>query len=368
MHSVLRQRIAALQQGMTDLNLDAVLLCDRENLIYFTGACDLEGAALAVPSNGSPELICHVLDRDYASEITGLACITPYAFPGQTKSQGMGAWLARQGWKKPRVGFTRYFINVRDFLCLQQEAPDMVVHDASDLCYRIRSVKSAKEITLMERAANFLLVGMEAALDSVCPGAHETDVLASAEYAMRRAGSEGASFRMQVLTASRQQMLHPYARRIPLENNAPVVVHLGAACCGYTAKMCRTFFLGNPPENSIAVYEALRAAQDAVYAALRPGVTCGGLYDVARETVAAYGLAARWRLKEIGYGVGIRQSEFYPVLSEGNPTPLRENMVVDFLLGTLYGPGGGPRLTDTVLVTSDGCRSLTPFTRKLSYK
>lgn len=365
MHSVLDHRITALQQGMAALGLDAVMFCDRENLTYFAGACDLEGAALAVPSRGPAELICHVLDRDHARQASGCEHIRPYVFPGQTKSGAMGDWLARRKLEKPRVGFTRYFVNLKDFLCLQQAAPDMVVCDAAELCYRLRSVKDAEEIARIERAASFLLPGMEAAIAAVRPGVSETAVLAAAEQAMRTAGSEGSPFRMQVLTASRQQQLHPYAGAHALENDAPVVIHLGASCRGYVAKMCRTVFLGRPPARSLALYETLRAAQDAVYAALRPGATCAELYAAARDTVAATDFVSGWRLKEIGYGVGIRQSEFYPILAEGNPTALEANMVVDFLLATLYGPDGGPRLTDTVLVTADGCRSLTPFSREL---
>ena len=41
---------------------------------------------------------------------------------------------------------------------------------------------------------------------------------------------------------------------------------------------------------------------------------------------------------------------------------LRENMVVDLLLPTIYIPGvGGPRMTDTVLITKDGAEYLTDF-------
>lgn len=367
-HETLRARINALQQGMGPLALDAVILCDRENLIYFTGVCDLEGAALAVPSRGAPQLFCHALDAAHVREKSGLDDVRPYAFPQQNKSMCMAQWLLAQGISRPAVGFTRYFINLKDYQCLRTAMPDMTVCDAADICYRLRSVKSAEEIQYIAQAATFLSAGMDAALDAAKPGAKETEVLAEAEYAMRKAGSEGASFRMQVLTSARQQMLHPYAGDNALQNNAPVVVHLGASFKGYTAKMCRTVFLGSPAKESVAVYEALRAAQDAVSQALRPGVTCDWLYAVARDVVASYGLAHSWRLKEIGYGVGIRQSEFYPVLSEGNTTVIEENMVVDFLLGTLYGPHGGPRLTDTVLVTAHGCRRLTQYTRETLYR
>jgi Xaa-Pro aminopeptidase len=82
---------------------------------------------------------------------------------------------------------------------------------------------------------------------------------------------------MQVLTHSRQMQKHPYASSACLEDNAPVVIHLGATCEGYASKMCRTVFLGEPHEESVRVYETLKQAQKIAAAHLKPGVTCAGL-------------------------------------------------------------------------------------------
>ena len=77
----------------------------------------------------------------------------------------------------------------------------------------------------MRQAGKALAAGMRAAARAVRPGILETEVLAEAEYAMAKAGSMGSSFRMQVLTHSRQLALHPYASRTPIEDNGPVVIH-----------------------------------------------------------------------------------------------------------------------------------------------
>ena len=46
----------------------------------------------------------------------------------------------------------------------------------------------------------------------------------------------------------------------------------------------------------------------------------------------------------------------------GSAAVLRENMVVDLLLPTIYIPGvGGPRITDTILLRRDGVEFLTDF-------
>ena len=268
-------RIAALQKRLREMELDAAMIYDRENLIYFTGVDDLEGGGLAVPAEGEPELFCLWMEAGHVRGAGGIERVTPYRFPSDNQSTMMGAWLKARGWKAPRLGFTRYFISLKDYQCLRDAAPDMQVCDIAIPCYEIRSVKAPEEIERMRSAGKALAAGMQAARDYVKPGMLETEVLAEAEYAMTKAGSMGSSFRMQVLTHSRQLNLHPYASRTPIEDNAPVVIHLGTSCDGYTAKMCRTVFLGTPKPESLRIYEVLKEAQRITVEALRPGVTCG---------------------------------------------------------------------------------------------
>lgn len=362
MKTLVEGRITKLQARLKKEGLDAAMIYDRENLIYFAGIDDLEGGALAVPAEGEPELFCLWMEAAHVREVSGIDKVTPYMFPKNNQSTMMAAWLKAQGWTAPKLGFTRYFISLKDYQCILAAAPDMQVCDIAIPCYEIRSVKAQEEIEKMRAAGRALAAGMQAAIDAVKPGVLETDVLAEAEYAMAKAGSMGSSFRMQVLTHKRQLDLHPYASRTPIEDNGPVVIHLGASCDGYVAKMCRTVFLGKPKPESLRIYEALKGAQQVAVEALRPGVTCGEIYDKATAYVEEQGYGKSWVMEHIGYGVGIRQSEFYPIIAQGSSTVLQENMVVDLLLPTIYIPGvGGPRITDTILIKESGVEFLTDF-------
>ena len=368
MKQYIPERIAALQAELKNRALNAALIYDRENLIYFAGVTDLEGGVLCVPAEGEAELFCIWLEAGYMRDSTSLK-VTGYPFPAESQSSMAAKWLTGLSLERPRVGFTRYFISLKDYQCLTSACPGMVVEDIAVACYRIRSVKCPEEIDRIRRAGKTLAVGMEAAVAAVKAGIPEYEVLAEAEYAMGRAGSQGSPFRMQVLTHARQMQKHPYAGTSPLEDNAPVVIHLGASVEGYTAKLCRTVFLGHPPEECVRIYEVLRRAQDAAVEALRPGVTCGELYDIAAQTVADQGYGRFWMMEHIGYGVGIRQSEFYPIIAKQSAVRIEENMVVDLLLPSIYVPKlGGPRLTDTILVNADGAEYLTEYDRGLIYR
>lgn len=358
MNEIVVKRIAALQQELKNHELDAAVIMDRENLIYFANVEDIEGGALIVPAQGQTKLLCLWLDARQMRDQSGLE-VVPYFFPQENISQKTAGLVLDMGISNPRIGFTRYFINLKDYQCLRETVPGIYFGDIAEVCYRLRSIKCEQEISCISKAAQFLKVGMKAAMESVEPGMKETEILAEAEYAMRKAGSEGSTFRMQVLRHDRQQLMHPYAGDYVIEDNQPVVIHLGASYKGYTAKMCRTVFLGKVAKETVDIYNVLIAAQNAAIVALKPGVVSSEIYEKAFRVVHDHGYAKMF-MDHIGYGVGIRQSEFYPIIGKGINHIIQENMVVDLLLPTIYVPKfGGPRITDTILVKSTGNVVLT---------
>lgn len=358
MNEIIQERISKLQDCIKKLGLDAAVIMDRENLIYFAQIEDIEAGSLIVPAVGEPTFICLWLDARHVRDITGME-VVPYFFPEGNVSQKTAEAVENLGVENPKIGFTRYFISLKDYQCLRDNIHGIYFGDIAEACYKIRSVKNDDEIEYMKKAASFLKEGMQAAMKVVKPGLKETDILAEAEYAMRKAGSEGSPFRMQVLRHDRQQLVHPYAGDYVIENNGPVVIHLGASYKGYVAKMCRTVFLGNVEEETVKIYNILVEAQKIAIMSLKPGIKAGDVYDKVYRYIHEQGYAKMF-LDTIGYGVGIRQSEFYPILSKNSPHVLQENMVVDVLLPTIYKPKlGGPRITDTVLIKHGGCVNLT---------
>lgn len=358
MQGIVAKRISALQQELQKSNLDAAVIMDRENLIYFANVEDIEGGSLIIPAQGEPKLLCLWLEARHVRDRSGLE-VVPYFFPKENVSQKTADMILEMEIQNPRVGFTRYFISLKDYQCLRDTVPGIYFGDIAAICYRLRSVKCEQEIGYITKAAEFVSAGMRAAIAAVRPGVKETDILAEAEYAMRKAGSEGSTFRMQVLRHDRQQLVHPYAGDYVIDNNQPVVIHLGASYKGYAAKMCRTVFLGRAAQESVEIYRILMEAQKAAMEALKPGAVSGEIYDRVFKIIHDHGYA-RMFMDHIGYGVGIRQSEFYPILGKGIDHVIEENMVVDVLLPTLYDPKfGGPRITDTVLVKNTGAVALT---------
>lgn len=362
------KRISALQQSLKAENVDMALFVDRENLIYYTGLTNIECMALIVPAEGEPVSITLWLDVPYVKSNSAVSNVLGYMFPSSSLGENIVKVINEMCIKAPRIGFTKYFVEFSVFDALRKGVEDIQFINITDLSYRLRAVKDEIEIQYIKKASEFLSEGMKAAVQSIKPGMTEVQVLAEAEYAMRKSGSEGATFRMQVLTQDRQLILHPYAGNNVINNNQTVVIHLGASYNGYTSKMCRTVALGRINTETEKIYNLLTAAQDKAVEKCVPPVAVKDVYDAAYNVIEEGGYGHNF-LDVIGYGVGIRQSEFYPMIGRSTGHTLKEGMVVDLLLPTIYKKGaGGPRITDVLHITSGGAEFLTEYPRELIRK
>lgn len=364
MPPVYQRRIAKAQKMMAEQGLDLLFVNNRENLIYFTGLTQIECLAVLIPREGEACAVTLWLDTVYVQQESGITTFG-YFFPRETIAGKCIERIKAYGFTSPRIGFERYFTAFGVFDALRQAFPQENFCNAADLFYRLRSVKDDGEIALMREAGRFVAAGMAAAARAVRAGVREVEVLAEAEYAMLKAGSDGAPFRPQVVSGDRALLTHPCASTKTIDPGEIVVIHLGATCQGYCAKMCRTVAVGEVPAGRVEVYDLLLRAQEAAIGALRPGVTADDVDRAAREIVAAAGWE-KFYLEQTGYGVGLRQSEFYPIIGRGRMEAIEAGMVVDLLLPTIYRRDiGGPRVTDCIHVGEAGNELLTDYPREL---
>ncbi|HEY3425087.1 MAG TPA: Xaa-Pro peptidase family protein [Negativicutes bacterium] len=367
MKSPFDKRFANAQKMMAEKDIDILIVNNRENLIYFTGLIQIECLALIIPRIGTPCAITLWLDKDYVAEQTGIDTYG-YLFPKGSLVEQIIERLRKYSFKKPRIGFERYFVGFSVYDALRKVFSEENFVNAGDLFYQLRSIKDEQEIAFMREAGKFVVAGMAAAARAVGTGVCELDVLAEAEYAMLKAGSGGSPFRPQVVSGMRSLLTHPCASRKKIDNGEIVVIHLGATCEGYCAKICRTVAVGDVGQGRRQVYEILRNAQDAAIATLKPGVAVNQVDAAAREIIREAGLE-KYYLDVIGYGVGLRQSEFYPIIGKDRGDRIAAGMVVDLLLPTIYRPDiGGPRITDCVYVGERKTDFITNFSRQLILK
>jgi Xaa-Pro aminopeptidase len=141
--------------------------------------------------------------------------------------------------------------------------------------------------------------------------------------------------------------------------------------------MTRTFVNGEVTAEVAALRDVARSALEAARAAARPGISGRALYDIAAEVVEQAGFPTQRTRRPgetlshgfyfgLGHGVGLEIHE---------PPGLGLSGVETLVAGDVLAiePGiegidgiGGVRFEDLLLITEDGCETLTEYAYELS--
>lgn len=158
----------------------------------------------------------------------------------------------------------------------------------------------------------------------------------------------------------------------PLEAGKPIVIDIFPQHRrhGYWGDITRTVVRGRASRELRRMYQAVRAAQVAALAAVRPGVTGAAVHAAAARELERCGFRTGSEggrgfgfIHGTGHGVGLAIHEG-PTLAPSGEARLRAGHVVTVEPGLYYPGTGGIRIEDTVVVTPQGWRILAPCEKK----
>jgi Xaa-Pro aminopeptidase len=155
---------------------------------------------------------------------------------------------------------------------------------------------------------------------------------------------------------------HEVSDRVLQRGDAVVVDIGGTMPSGYCSECTRTYVIGEPPPEFAAYYRVLRDAQEASFAAVRPGVTAEAVDAAARRPIAAAGYG-EYFVHRTGHGIGLETHED-PYIVSGNAEPLQSGMAFSIEPGIYPGPHGA-RIEDIVICTEQGGERLNNASREL---
>jgi Xaa-Pro aminopeptidase len=361
-------RIARLRDRFSEEELDALVVVALANVRYLTGFTG--SAGILVVSRDAATLTTDGRYRTQATEQLASCGVSEDVdlFIGKVPAQNdailevvRGAIGAEGG----RIGLEADHVVWSSQLRWAELLAPVESVATSGLVETLRSVKDVGEVARIGAAAAIA----DAALGQVVPMLEqkvtETEFALALDVAMRRLGAEDRAF--ETIVASGPNSAKPHARpgdRVITEGD-PVVVDFGAVVDGYRSDMTRTFFAGgSPTPQMLEVYEAVLASQAAGVSAVGPGVSGGDVDDVCRKSLVDAGLGEAFE-HGTGHGVGLDIHEA-PSVGPGSTGILTPGTVATVEPGAYLAGIGGVRIEDTVVVTEDGCRVLTSFSKEFS--
>jgi Xaa-Pro aminopeptidase len=366
----LAARHTRVRASLDALSLDALIVTTPTNIRYLTSHTGSAGTAVV-----TADAVHLLIDFRYHAAVRALqasssACpgLRVWEVPG-SYDEALLACLTEIAVSS--VGFEAGHLTVARYEWMTRSAAARGAAIAFRSTERVieqrRMVKDAGEIAVLRSAARGLTGVARIAVDAVRPGVTERSIATVIEAAIREAGYERLAFDTIVGSGPNGALPHYRAGDRILESGDLVVLDFGGVLDGYCCDLTRTVSVGLPSAEAHRVHEAVRQAQLAAIAAVRPGVAATAIDVAARNVLEHHQLGEAFG-HGTGHGLGLDVHEEPRITRPRPDVPnvlLEPGMVFTIEPGA-YLPGwGGVRIEDDVLVTDNGCEVLTDVPRDL---
>lgn len=370
--SEFEHRLAKVREQMKLRELDVLLVSTPENIFYLSGYqtpgyyCT---QCLVVPLQGDPIHLTRGTEETNARMLSWLTRTNSY-MDHERPVDLFAQTLKDDGFARARIGLEKvsWFLSVTDFECLQSLLPDATLIDGSMTVEACRVIKSEPEITCIREAARLSEIGMSAGLSSICEGVTEDEVAAEVQSAVTRNGSEYPGLPVFIASGIRTSLAHATWAGRTIVSGDPVTLEISGTVKRYSAALMRIAVVGEPNAQLQRMADVSCRALENMMAAIRPGRVIEEVWQVWADTLMEAGFEGRF--KRTGYSIGVNfppdWGEGYIVsLRRGEKRRLEANMVFHIpSLVKVFGVADAG-MSETVLVTENGCEILTRFERRL---
>ena len=366
------ERLRQFQRRLAKASIDVALVTDDDNVYYLTGFYDYlhmefgRPTILIVPREGEVLLITPTIDLNAAQSAARVDRIAAW-------NDGMG-----NEWREelPAVIKRAETIAIEPGHMpppVRSYVNDLVDREkltsATPILNQMRMIKSEQELQLARHAGEVATAMMNAGREAIGAGVPEFEVaIATSQAGTRKAAdllaihyddtdmSPNTHF-LQIM-ASGEDIIKTHHRASTRIMNKGDPVFL--CFCGMTnfhrfkLGFDRTFWIGEAPEDQVAVYEVAVASQKAALDALRPGVTAESIHAEYAEVIQGAGYEYPFRC---GRATGFSFLEA-PQLVTGDTTIIQPGMVLA-VDGSVSVERFRAQVGDSFIITEDGWEALT---------
>jgi D-alanyl-D-alanine dipeptidase len=357
-----RARMERAARAAADAGLAGLLVAPGPDLVWLTGyaptAVTERLTLLVLVPGRDPGLIVPALEAPDAAKATGASALTlldwtdgkdPYAVTAALLQRDGRFGISDNAWAMHLLG-------------LAKTLPDSSYASLTEALPMLRAVKDAAELDRLAAAGAAADATYEEIRQVPFTGRKETEVAADLARLLREHGHEMVDFTIVASGPNGANPHHEPGDRV-IERGDMVVLDFGGLLGGYGSDTSRTVHVGEPTDEERRIHDLVRAAQEAGFQAVRPGVACQEVDRAARAVITDAGYGAYF-IHRTGHGIGVTTHE-PPYMIEGEDQPLVPGMCFSVEPG-IYLPGRfGVRIEDIVTVTEDGGRRLNDTTREM---
>jgi len=347
--------------------IDAMFIINPKNIMYLLGFKIESETLILIPNedalkcNGDIKIFLNALELDEAKKNINKnkdlsKNIEIFEIP-LGDSRFVSETIKNFGYNN--VGFEDDYLTMNKIKEWEQKYEISNFIGLSEAILEARLIKTEEEIERIKKAANLGDIGFKTIYNSIEEGMSERDLAAEAEYAMRKAGSDGTAFDTIIATGINSSFPHATISEKKIKEGDVVLVDIGATFKGYHSDMSRTFIFGRVDEKKADLINIVNESQKLALDSIKIGINCKELDKITRNYFIEK--KEEWSsrfIHSLGHGVGLDIHE-RPYISSNSQDIIQENMVITIEPG-LYIPGlGGARTEDLILIKKNGNISLS---------
>ncbi|MYA89574.1 MAG: M24 family metallopeptidase [Boseongicola sp. SB0662_bin_57] len=364
------RRMAKTRKAMAAAGIDVLFVTDPSNQAWLTGydgwsfyvhqgvILGLEGDPLwwgrLQDTNGGRRTVWMKDDKvlGYAESYVQSTTCHPM--------EDLAERLRAIGHEKDRIGveLENYYYSAKAHMVLNAELPNATFVDATALVNWQRGVKSDEEMIFIRKAAKITEKIVNVALERARPGLRKNELVAEICHAgLTGVDDDWGDYPAIVpLTPSGLDAAAPHLTWNGSEMKAGECTFFELSGCyrRYHAPLCRSIFLGKPPQTMLDASEALTAGLNAGLDAARAGNRACDIANALNGELAKVGIDRGGRC---GYPIGLSYppdwGERTVSIRPSDGTVLQPGMTFHFMPG-LWMDGWGLETTETIVIAESG--------------
>jgi ectoine hydrolase len=378
-------RLAKVRSAMDSAGIEVLVATDPSNMAWLTG---YDGwsfythQAVVVTHEGEPTWWGRLMDSHGAMRTVYLDASNIVGYPDDFVQsteihphQHLAEMLKVNDLGSARVGveLDNYYYSAAAHQHLTEGLPDATFIDATGLVNWQRAVKSEQELEYMRAAARIVEKAHDTILAMIEPGLPKNELVAEI-YRASIEGVDGYGGDYPAIvpllpTGEDASAPHLTWDDRPFEDNAGTFFELSGCVRRYHAPLCRSVYLGNPPQEMLdaekALVEGLEAGLEAAQAGNRAS-------DVAAALYSSLDRAGITREGRCGYPIGLSYppdwGERTISIRLTDHTALEPGMTFHFMPG-LWMKNWGLEITESILIKESGpAETLANYPRQLFVK
>ena len=363
------QRVKTLQEKMEQEKLDIIVTfgdeAEPQYVRYFSDYWpSFESAGVFIPKTGDPSLLIGPESYTFSkawSKIPRILKLKEYRessepeYPGvplTTFSDLFSEVINESSFK--RIGIVGYPLMptpVYEAITKTAQNFHCEVVRTEKLIIGMKQIKSDIEIEIMRNAYNISQKSFANVLRKIQPGMSEIEVVAEAEYFIRKFGAENEAYPMWCISG--ENSTHAIARpsHKKIKKGEMIQIQIGARLGGYASSIGRPVIFGPAPQEILDLMKIGLEARNLIVSNLKAGIEACKIDALYRDFLKKSN-ALECMIYGPCHGVGLMEGE-HPWIEANSDYFLQENMTfcIDIFLKR---EDFGLRWEDVVQITKDG--------------